>query len=117
MGCSKNGSVPLNPSPLLVGGELYFVSDNGIASCLDAKTGDLHWRERLEGDFSASPLFADRRLYFLNESGVTTVLAPGPKFEKLATNKVTGRTLSSLAVAGRAIYLRTDTHLYQLEQQ
>ena len=111
-----NQAAPLNPSPLLVGDELYCVSDNGVGSCLDAKTGKLNWRERLGGDFSASPLFADGRLYFLNENGVTSVLAPGPKFELLATNTIPGRTLASLAVAGRAIYLRTDTHLYRIEQ-
>lgn len=113
----NNQSAPLNPSPLLAGDELYFVSDNGIASCLKAATGKLAWRERLEGDFTASPLFADGRIYFLNETGVATVVAPGPKFERLASNTLPGRTLASLAVAGRAIYLRTDTHLYRLEKQ
>lgn len=110
-----NQSAPLNPSPLLAGDALYFVSDNGIASCLDAMTGKLRWRERLEGDFTASPLFADGRVYFLNEVGVATVVATGPKFERLATNTVPGRTLASLAVAGRALYLRTDSHLYRIE--
>jgi outer membrane protein assembly factor BamB len=109
-------AAPLNPSPLLVGDEFYCVSDDGVASCLDARTGELHWRERLGGAFTASPLFADGRLYFLNESGVTTVLAPGPVFKRLATNTVTGRTLASLSVAGRAIYLRTDAHLFRLEE-
>ncbi len=109
-------AAPHNPSPLLVGDELYFVSDNGIASCVDAKTGKVHWRERLGGDFSASPVFADGRIYFLNEIGVVTVLAPGPIFERLATNTLSGRTLASLAVAGRALYLRTDSALYRIEK-
>ena len=61
-------SVPLNPSPILIGDELYCVSDDGIASCLNAKTGERHWRERLAGDFSASPVFAAGRIYFLNEN-------------------------------------------------
>src|SRR5262245_12851068 len=59
--------VPVTPSPLLVGDEFYMVSDLGIATCLDAKTGKIHWQERLGGNFSASPVFADRRIYFLNE--------------------------------------------------
>lgn len=111
-----NQAAPLNPSPLLVGDELYCVSDNGIASCLDAKTGKPHWRERLGGDFSASPIFADGHVFFLNEVGVATVIAPGPKSERLATNTIPGRTLASLAVAGRALYLRTDSHLFRIEK-
>lgn len=110
-------AAPLNPSPLLAGDELYFVSDKGVASCVDAKTGKLHWRERLEGDHTASPLFADGRVYFLNETGVSTVVAASPKFERLAVNTLPGRTLASLAVAGRALYLRTDGALYRIEKR
>ena len=62
-------SAPLTPSPLLVGDELYIVNDGGIASCLDATTGALHWQQRLGGNFSASPVFADGRIYFLSEEG------------------------------------------------
>jgi outer membrane protein assembly factor BamB len=109
-------AVPLNPSPLLVGDELYMVSDSGIASCLDAVTGKLHWRQRLNGGFSASPVFADGRIYLLNENGETTVIAPGTKYQELAKNKVEGRTLASLAVSNRAIFLRSDKHLYRIEE-
>ena len=111
-----NQAAPHNPSPLLVGDELYFVSDNGIASCVDAKTGKVHWRERLGGDFSASPVFADGRIYFLNEIGEVSVLTRGTTFERLATNTLPGRTLASLSVAGRALYLRTDSQLYRIEK-
>ena len=114
---SVRKAVPNNPSPLLVGNELYMVSDKGIGSCLDARTGKLHWRERLGGNYSASPIFADGRIYFANEEGVTTVLAPGPRFRKLASNKLDGRIMASSAVSGKAIYLRTDRHLYRIEQK
>ena len=60
---------PLTPSPLLVGDELYVVSDGGIATCLDAKTGETRWLQRLGGSYSASPVFADGRIYFLSEEG------------------------------------------------
>ena len=72
---------PLTPSPLLAEENLYVVSDNGIATCLDARTGAIHWRERLGGNFSASPVYADGRIYFLNEDGETTVIAPGSSFK------------------------------------
>jgi outer membrane protein assembly factor BamB len=108
--------VPLTPSPLVEGGELYMVSDNGIASCLDAKTGQELWRQRLGGTFSASPVSAEGRIYFLNESGEATVIPAGRTFERLAANRLDGRTLASPALEGRAIYLRTDSHLYRIEQ-
>lgn len=107
--------VPLTPSPLLVGDELYIVSDDGIATCLDATTGAPHWRNRLRGNFSASPVYAAGRIYLLDEEGRTTVIAAAPSFQPLATNPLDGRTLASIAVSGGAIYLRTDTHLYRLE--
>lgn len=108
---------PLNPSPLLVGEELYVVSDKGIASCLDAKTGKKRWQERVPGNYSASPLLADGKIYITNETGLTTVLEPGTQFRKLAANEIDGDTLASLAVSGRAIYLRTGTHLYRIEMR
>ena len=113
---SLSKGVPFNPSPVLVGDELYVVSDRGVLSCLDARTGRTLWKERLGGNFSASPLAAPERIYFLNEEGETTVLAPGKEFKKLATNSIDGRTLASLAAAENAIYLRSARFLYRIEQ-
>ncbi len=107
-------SAPFTPSPILVGDELYVVNDGGIASCLDARTGELHWQQRLGGSFSASPVFAGGRLYFLSEQGVTTVVAPGKTFRSLATNPLDGAALASMGVADRSFFIRTDTHLYRI---
>ena len=107
-------AAPLTPSPLLVGDELFIVNDGGIASCLDAKTGTVHWQQRLNGNFSASPVFADGRIYFLSEEGVTTVIAAGQGFRKLATNTLDGATLASMAVSGGSIFIRSDTNLYRI---
>ena len=106
-----------NPSPLIVGDELYLVSDNGIATCMDAVTGEQQWQERLGGNFTASPTFADGRIYLLDEDGVTTVIAPGKKFETLASNKLEGRTLATPAMVDNTLFLRTDTHLYRIEKR
>ena len=105
---------PLTPSPLAVGDELYVVTDGGIATCLDAKTGGVVWQQRLGGTYSASPVFADGRIYFLAEQGVTTVIAPGREFRRLAANTLDGGLLASMAVSGGSLYLRTDSHLYRL---
>lgn len=106
--------VPYTPSPLLVGDELYVVSDLGVATCLDAETGEIRWQQRLGGNFSASPVYADGRIYFQNENGVTTVIAPGKEFRKLATNTLEGYTFASMAVSDGAIYLRSDSNLYRI---
>jgi len=106
--------VPLTPSPLLVGDELYMVNDGGIASCVDAKTGTELWRARINGNFSASPIYADGRIYFLSEEGLTVVIGPGKKFQALATNQLDGETLASMAVSGGSIFIRSRTHLYRL---
>lgn len=107
---------PHNPSPVLLGEELYVVSDRGVLTCLDARTGKEHWQQRLEGAYSASLLAAEDRIYAQNEEGLTTVFAADKRaFRRLAANRVEGRTLASLAAAGRALYLRTDTHVYRIE--
>ena len=105
---------PLTPSPLLAGDELYLVTDNGIASCLDARTGAVRWQQRLGNSFSASPVLADGRIYFLDEDGRTTVLKPGQAFEALAVNTLEGPALASMAVAARSFFIRTATHLYRI---
>lgn len=107
-------AAPHTPSPLLVGDELYTVSDLGVATCLDALTGEVLWRERIDGNYSASPIVADGRIYFLSEEGVTTVIAPGREFRRLATNRLDGSTLASMAVADGSFFIRSDTHLYRI---
>jgi len=108
--------VPLTPSPLLVGNELYMVSDNGIATCVDAKTGKEYWRARVGGNHSASPIYADGRIYFLSEEGESVVIAPGQQLKHLATNQLDGRTLASMAVSGGSIFIRSETHLYRISK-
>ena len=110
-----NSGVPVTPSPLIVGDEIYFVSDQGILTCLDAKEGKRHWRVRLGGNFSASPAYADGKIFFLNEEGTTTVIKPGLDFEKLAENQLDGRTLSSIGIVNQSILIRSSTHLYRLK--
>jgi outer membrane protein assembly factor BamB len=105
------------PSILLVDGLIYMIGDTGIASCIDAKTGEQVWQERIGGEYSASPLYADGRLWFFSEDGKTTVLKPGRVFERVAENRLDEGFLASPAVAGKALFLRTRTHLYRIEQK
>lgn len=111
----KRGA-PSTPSPLLVGEELYFVSDGGIASCVNAKTGDRHWMERLGGNYSASPIFANGRVLFLNETGLATWVKADKEFSVLGTNEVPERTFATPAFLDGAMFLRTDENLYKFSQ-
>ena len=113
---SLSRGIPLNPSPLLVDDLLFIVNDGGIATCFDAESGADYWQERMDGNYSASPLLADAKLYFLNEEGLTTVIEPTKEFKVLAKNQLEGRTLASLAPLDGALLLRTDTHLYRIEE-
>ena len=110
---SKN--VPSKPSPLLLNDLLYLVDDAGVVTCLEAKTGNEVWKERMGGHFSASPLTAEGRIYCFSEEGKTTVLKPGRKFEVIAESQLKDGFMASAAVAGKAFFLRTKTHLYRIE--
>lgn len=106
------------PSLVTDGKYLYILHDSGVLSCLDAKTGKPYYtRERIaRGTFSASPLLADGRIYATGEDGKTTVVAAGPEFKILGTNQLPGGyMLSSIAVAGKELFIRTATTLYCLE--
>ncbi|MCX6883108.1 MAG: PQQ-binding-like beta-propeller repeat protein [Verrucomicrobia bacterium] len=105
---------PSTPSALVVGSELYFVSDAGIATCADAKTGQVHWNERLGGGFSASPVFAAGHIYFQNEEGVGYVLKAGKTFEQIAKNELGERTLASYAVDDGTLFIRSAEHLFRI---
>ena len=107
---------PNTPSTINVGDEIYFVSDSGTATCADARTGKVHWNERLGGDFSSSPVYADGRLYFQNETGTGVVLKPGTQFEVLARNELGERSLASYAVADQTLYIRGADHLFRIGQ-
>jgi outer membrane protein assembly factor BamB len=109
---------PLNPSPILIGAELYLVDDSGIVNCLDAKTGKPHWKKRVGGNFSASLLYAENRIYMLDEAGKTYVFAPTKdEYRELAVNELPGRTQASIAAADESLFLRTDKSLYRIQNK
>ena len=109
-------SVPNKPSILLVGDLIYMINDVGIATAVEAKTGEMVWQSRVGGTFSASPIYADGRIYLFDEDGKTTVVAAGREFKVLAENELDNGFMASPAVAGDALILRTKTDLYRIEQ-
>lgn len=103
---------PHVPSPIYVNNRLYTVNDTGIATCLNADTGELVWQSRIRDTFSASPIEAGGLLYVPSESGVTYVLRTGDEFSLAAKNDLGIPTLASLAVADDRIYLRAQDELF-----
>lgn len=119
---SYYGQVPANSTPLafeLPDGRkrIFMVADFGIASWIDADKGEMIWRERIGGRFFASPLYGDGRIYLFDQKGRTLVVAPGEKYQLLAENPLEGKVNATPAIAGRAIFLRTDAALYRIEQK
>jgi outer membrane protein assembly factor BamB len=105
---------PHTPSPLVVGDELYIVSDGGVLTCLDAKSGDVHYQERLGGKYSASPLFADGKIYVQAEEGEGIVFRPGTEYEEISRNKLEARTFASYSVYESSLLIRSEKHLYRV---
>ena len=108
-------SAPHTPSMILHGDELYMVSDGGVATCVDAKTGEEHWRQRLTGKYSASPIRVDERIYFFSEEGVCRVVACGKEYKLLAESDLGERTLASPAVVENGLIVRTESSLYRFQ--
>jgi outer membrane protein assembly factor BamB len=106
--------VSVRPSPLVANGLVFMVSDRGIATCLDAKTGKPVWGERLDGEFSASPVLAGGNVYFCNQSGKTFVVKADRDYTLVAENRLADGFMASPAVAGDELFLRTRTHLYSI---
>jgi outer membrane protein assembly factor BamB len=107
-------NVPTRSSVVLTGDMLFMVDDGGIASCLEAKTGEQLWNERIGGTYSAAPLSAGGRIYFFAETGATTIVAADRQFKVLATNQLGDGFMASPAVIGDSLVLRSKTHLYRI---
>ena len=113
-----DSGAPDVPSPLCDGEYFYMVDDVGKITCLDAKKGTLIWgpNNTTGGIVSASPILAEGRIYIINEEGITAVVQAGKYFKLLATNELDGSyTLSSPAVSGSRLFIRTAYYLYCIE--
>jgi outer membrane protein assembly factor BamB len=104
------------PTPVTDGTYLYSINDRGIMYCLDARTGKtVYGPQRLRSaTYSGSAVLADGKIYITDEDGVTSVVQAGPSFKLLAENDLGGYTLSSPAISGSQIFIRTDAFLYAI---
>lgn len=108
-------STPTRPSQSVVGDHLYMVSDTGIFSCIDVRTGEAAWSERRSGRFSAALVESAGRLYAFDEDGTGVVCEATPSgFRLLAENRLDAGCMASPAVVGDDLLVRTKTHLYRI---
>jgi hypothetical protein len=106
---------PKMPSPILVDKQLYVMNDGGILTCVDAISGDVEWRERVGGEFSASPTYANGLLYFSDREGKTTVVKPGSELNIVAENKIDGTAhMASITPYENSFLLRSKKGLYRI---
>ncbi len=108
--------VSMRTSAVVAGGQYHMISDTGILTVLDAKTGKEIYRHRVGGEFSSAPLFANGHIYLFDQDGKTTVYKPGPQFKAVAVNKLDEGFMAAAAVVGHTLFLRTKTHVYRIEQ-
>jgi outer membrane protein assembly factor BamB len=111
---------PYTPSPVLHDGKLYLLTDSGMLSCLDARTGEAYYRQqRLPKpyNFKASPIGVNGKLYLSTEEGDVVVVRMGEKYEVLATNTLPDESfIATPAVAGGSLYLRGRETLYCIRE-
>ena len=105
---------PYVPTPVAKGDLLFLFSDKGFATCVDAPTGKVHWKKRLNTAFSGSPIRIGNKIYCIDEQGVVIVLAAESEFKELARNPLGERSRATPAVSGGKLLLRTYSHLYCL---
>ncbi len=111
---TEDKRVPLNPSMLVVGDELYMLDDKGLLSCRDARTNQVHYEERLLGPSSASLLAADGHIYAIDELGAAAVVKPGKTLEVIARSELKEKTLASMSVCDNDLLIRTEKALYRI---
>ncbi len=103
---------PYIPTGVLYNQRLYVLNDAGVVTCYDPASGDVLWKGRLRGTFTASLVAAGNHVYAVDEQGTVYVLAAGDRFEIVAENDMQGRVFSTPAISGGELFLRTESHLY-----
>jgi outer membrane protein assembly factor BamB len=109
-------NVGSKPSQLLIDDLIFMIDDNGVASALDAASGEILFAERIGDEYSASPLYADGKIYLFGHEGQCTVIKPARELMVLARNQLNDGFMASPAAVGQALIVRSKTHLYRIEE-
>ena len=101
-------------TPIVVNGLLFTIDSRSTMLCLDARTGEEYWARKMKGKYNASPVYADGNLYFCSTGGITCVMKAAKYEEQIAENRLSGAIWATPAVAGGAIYIRTEDAVYRV---
>jgi outer membrane protein assembly factor BamB len=105
---------PYVPTVVARGDLLFLMSDAGVASCVDLNSGEVHWRNRIGGNFQGSPIRIADKLYCVSVDGEVVVLAADKQFEELGRMTLGEGSRSTPAVAGNSLYIRTFSKLFAI---
>jgi len=109
-------TAPDGATPVCYGDYVYLVRANGITICADLKTGKKLWEERVaQGEYFCSTIAGDNKVYVLGTTGVCTVIEAGPKFNRLAENKLPGIFYASPAISDGILFFRSENALFAIE--
>jgi outer membrane protein assembly factor BamB len=114
---SRHQRGPYMPTPLIYHDLLYVLANQGILDCYELRSGKEIYRNRIPhegGGFSSSPIAADGRIYLSSEDGDIFVVSSGPKFNLIATNPMGERLMATPALAGGAMYVRGEKHIFAI---
>ncbi|MGL6074043.1 MAG: PQQ-binding-like beta-propeller repeat protein [Fimbriiglobus sp.] len=115
---SAKRNAPNTPTPIVVGDELYMISDSGFLTVLDAKSGKVHYAERLAGKaYSASPILHDGKLFITSEAGIGQVIAVGKEFKELAKSDMQAKTFATFVPVDGSLFIRTETAMFRVQQK
>jgi len=102
-------------TPLVKDGLIYTVDSEGTLLCMDAKTGETVWSEKLKGKYNSSPVYIAGHIYFNSIRGETLVIKEGRELEMVAQNILDGDIWATPAVVNGAILMRTSKYLYKIQ--
>lgn len=105
--------IPQISTPVIVDGKIYMIHERGVISCLDALTGNVIWKDKLQGQFNASPVYAGGHLYIPEVKGTVYIVKPGDQFIPVAENKLDAVLKATPAFVGGSIIMRSENHLYR----
>ncbi|WP_278467793.1 PQQ-binding-like beta-propeller repeat protein [Gimesia maris] len=106
-------ATPDSSTPLVLDNRLYMISQNGVATCLDLKTGEPVWKKRMKGQYFSSLVAGDGKVYFLSIEGLCTVVN-AENGDVIAENQLLGTFYSTPAISDGVIYLRSFDRLYAI---
>lgn len=111
---SEPRSVPEVSAPLEYRGRVYMVTAGGIFTCVDAQSGKVIYRGRVNapGAYYASPVAAGGKIFVASAEGIVTVLGGGTELEVLANNDLGEPVYGTPAPIGSALYVRSARHLW-----